>query len=67
MCLFPCLHGAGKAVLGLGCGVGWDKLLLNGFAIVTSNAHQNDVFSRALFPARSICPPSGHPPWPIQV
>lgn len=26
MCLFPCLHGAGKAVLGLGCGVHWDEL-----------------------------------------
>lgn len=26
MCLFPCLHGAGKAVLGLGCGVCWDEL-----------------------------------------
>lgn len=26
MCLFPCLHGAGKAVLGPGCGVCWDAL-----------------------------------------
>lgn len=56
-----------KLYLFWGVGCAGTSSLMHGPAGVTSNPHQNDVFSRGSFPACSICPPSGHPPLPIQI
>lgn len=66
MCLFPCLQGTRKAVLGVECGVCWMSSLLPRPPGVISNPHQNDVFFRGSFPACSIYPPSWIPPLPLE-